>query len=64
MSDNTNSAAWQPRVGMPLEVGPAEMPVPGENEILVRNRAIAINPVDWILQDNAIFPWLDYPAIL
>ncbi len=40
------------------------MPEPGENEILVRNRAIAINPVDWILQDNAIFPWLDYPAIL
>ena len=63
MSD-TNSAAWQPRVGKPLEVGPAEMPVPRENEILVRNRAIAINPVDWILQDSAIFPWLDYPAIL
>ncbi|UAJ10653.1 zinc-binding alcohol dehydrogenase family protein [Polymorphobacter megasporae] len=64
MKDNTNSAAWQPKVGTPLEVGPAEMPVPRENEILVRNRAIAINPVDWILQDNAIFPWLDYPAIL
>ena len=63
MSD-TNNAAWQPHVGVPLEVGPAEKPVPGENEILVRNRAMAINPVDWILQDSAIFPWLDYPVIL
>ena len=64
MSNSINSAAWQPQVGVPLEVRQAEMPTPGENEILVRNRAIAINPVDWILQDSAIFPWLDYPAIL
>ena len=64
MSSSVNSAAWQPRVGTPLVVGRAEMPTPGENEVLIRNRAIAINPVDWILQDSAIFPWLDYPAIL
>ena len=64
MSKSENSAAWQLRVGTPLAVDRAEMPTPGENEILVCNRAIAINPVDWILQDSAIFPWLDYPAIL
>ncbi|MBY2907694.1 zinc-binding alcohol dehydrogenase family protein [Rhizobium leguminosarum] len=57
-------AAWQPRPGQPLQLDPVEVPQPGPNEILVRNMAIAINPVDWLLQDSALFPWLDYPAIL
>lgn len=57
-------AAWQPAPGRPLEIGPVTVPQPGPGEILVHNRAVAINPVDWILQDSAIFPWLDYPAIL
>ena len=57
-------AAWQPATGRPLEIGPISVPQPGPGEILVRNRAVAINPVDWILQDSAIFPWLDYPAVL
>ncbi|MCJ9669729.1 MULTISPECIES: zinc-binding alcohol dehydrogenase family protein [unclassified Neorhizobium] len=57
-------AAWQPDLGQPLQLAPIEAPQPGPNEILVRNRAIAINPVDWLLQDTALFPWLDYPAIL
>ncbi len=26
--------------------------------------AIAINPLDWLLQGDALLPWLDYPAIL
>lgn len=57
-------AAWQAATGQPLEIGPISVPPPGAGEILVRNRALAINPVDWVLQDSAIFPWLDYPAIL
>jgi NADPH:quinone reductase-like Zn-dependent oxidoreductase len=57
-------AAWQRDTGLPLEIAPAAASIPDANEILVRNHAIAINPVDWILQDVAIFPWLDYPAIL
>jgi NADPH:quinone reductase-like Zn-dependent oxidoreductase len=57
-------AAWQRAVGTPLEIGEVQTPLPGPGEILVRNRAIAINPVDWILQETAIFPWLDYPTIL
>ena len=64
MSTEQSFAAWQRKVGAPFEVGPADTPAPGPDDILVRNRAIAINPVDWILQDMAIFPWLEYPAIL
>jgi NADPH:quinone reductase-like Zn-dependent oxidoreductase len=65
MTDSiTNQAAWQRAVGEVLHLGPAELPKPAPTEILIRNAAIGINPIDWILQDSAILPWLDYPAIL
>jgi len=65
MSDNiTNQAAWQTMPGKPLELGSADLPHPAANEVLIRNAAIAINPLDWLLQDFALLPWLSYPAIL
>lgn len=63
MSDSLNSAAWQHQPGTPLQVEPTARPVPDASEILIRNAAIGINPVDWLLQDSALFPWLDYPTI-
>lgn len=42
---STNQAAWLDGKGKQLRVGPAEMPKAGEGEIVIRNRAIAINPV-------------------
>lgn len=60
----TNSAAWLSAVkARPFEVKPAPLWTPGENEILIRNRAVAINPIDGILQTFAIFP-LNYPTII
>ena len=43
-------AAWQPATGRSLEIGPIGVLQPGLGEILVRSRAVAINPVDWILK--------------
>jgi NADPH:quinone reductase-like Zn-dependent oxidoreductase len=60
----TNQAAWQHEPGQPLRIGAADVPQLAANEILIRNAAIAINPLDWILQDVALLPWLDYPTIL
>lgn len=60
----SNSAAWL--VGekvKPLKVEGAPYTLPGDNEILVKNAAIAVNPVDWSVQDLAIFP-VTYPTIL
>ena len=59
-----NAAAWitAPK-SKPFEVKPAPLWTPGENEILVRNHAVAINPVDGGLQSLAFIP-LDYPTIL
>lgn len=60
----SNSAAWLTAAkAKPLEVKPAPLWTPGENEILVRNHAVAINPVDGANQTLALFP-LNYPTIL
>jgi NADPH:quinone reductase-like Zn-dependent oxidoreductase len=50
----------------PLEVGPAPYSSPSYGEITVRNRAVAINPIDRLKQEkgNFIYGWLKYPAIL
>lgn len=60
----SNSAAWL--VGekvKPLEVKEAPYTLPGDDEILVKNAAVAVNPVDWVVQDMAIFP-KTYPTII
>lgn len=61
-----NTAAWLPKKYGKLEVGPAPYTPPREHEIVVRNRAVAINPVDWMIEvvGGLFYPWLDYPAIL
>jgi len=62
----TNAAAWLPAPRTPLEVGPAEYTAPGADEIVVKNSAVAINPLDWILQlvGNVIYPWVKYPFVV
>lgn len=60
----SNTAAWLTAAkATPLTVGPAPLWVPKEDEILVKNHAVAINPVDGTIQAHAWWP-IDYPAIL
>ena len=63
----SNTAAWlsAPK-SRPLEVKPATYTPPGENELLVKNGAIALNPVDWARQamGDALFSWTNYPCIM
>ncbi|KAK5273878.1 hypothetical protein LTR99_000867 [Exophiala xenobiotica] len=59
-----NKAAWisRPRA-LPMEVGPAVYPTVGEGEIIVKVSAIAINPMDWMIQTmgEKLFSFLKYP---
>lgn len=62
----TNQAAWiTQKNATPLVVKSAPYPTPKANEIVIKNAAVAINPVDWMLQlvGHLGFPWITYPAI-
>jgi NADPH:quinone reductase-like Zn-dependent oxidoreductase len=60
-----NSAAWISAGKARLETGPAPYPSPGPDQIVIRNRAVAVNPLDWIIQVAPFtYRWLTYPAVL
>jgi NADPH:quinone reductase-like Zn-dependent oxidoreductase len=62
----TNTAAWLGAKYAKLEVKPAPYTRPRENEIVVKNHAVAINPLDWINQvaGTIASPWIKYPFVL
>lgn len=45
-----NTASWMNATRGLLEVAQAPYPVPGGDQIVVRNYAVAVNPLDWITQ--------------
>ncbi len=65
MSATNHAARLTGRPGH-LEVGPAPYPTPGPQQIIVRNAAVAINPVDWIIQISRapVYPWIKQGAVL
>lgn len=63
MSVPQNQAAWLVKAGSPLEVGDAPLPTAGPGELVVKNAAIAINPLDCHMQDSGVFVQ-QWPAIL
>ncbi|KAL9619497.1 MAG: hypothetical protein Q9160_005860 [Pyrenula sp. 1 TL-2023] len=63
----TNQAAWIPaKRAVPLRVGDAPYTRPGPDQLVVKNRAIGINPFDWVLQlqGSVLAPHLKYPMVL
>lgn len=42
-----NHAAFLHAIGSDLVVEDRQVPTPGPGEVLVRNHAIAVNPIDW-----------------
>ncbi|KAL4726370.1 hypothetical protein ACLX1H_007051 [Fusarium chlamydosporum] len=60
-----NRAAYLVAEKAPLEIKPAPYPDPEEDEVIVKNHAISLNPVDCAQQRlGTVFPWLKFPAIL
>lgn len=59
----TNFAAWIPEEKAKLTVAAAPFPDCGDNEVIIKNHAVAINPVDWKIQSSGGFG-LRYPYIL
>jgi NADPH:quinone reductase-like Zn-dependent oxidoreductase len=60
----SNAAAWlTAEKAHPFEIKSAPLGSPADDQILVKNHAVAINPIDGKLQALAIYP-LPYPTIL
>lgn len=62
-----NEALWLDSPRAALRTGPAPMPSPGPGEVVVRVRAVALNPVDALsgfARRRFVYPWLRYPAVL
>ncbi|CAG8896703.1 unnamed protein product [Penicillium egyptiacum] len=55
MSTPRNLAAWLIKAGSPLQVGDAPLPTAGPGELVIKNAAIAINPLDCHMQDSGVF---------
>lgn len=62
----TNTAAWLLGRYADLTVGPAPYTAPGATDIVIRNRALAVNPLDTIKQSTGdfMYRWLPYPVVL
>ena len=62
----SNSAAWLiEEKGRPLVVKPNVYTSPGAEEITIKNGALGINPMDWMIQllGSDLFDWIEYPFI-
>ena len=61
-----NTAAWIDAPYAELTVREAPMPTPAPGQLLIEVRALAVNPLDAIIQSNGavMYGWLRYPVIL
>jgi NADPH:quinone reductase-like Zn-dependent oxidoreductase len=66
VDEAANAAAWLLSGGAPLQPAAAPFPQPGPGQIVLRNRAVALNPIDGVTQamGDLIFPWIVYPTVL
>jgi NADPH:quinone reductase-like Zn-dependent oxidoreductase len=61
-----NTALWLPKRGAQFEVSPAPYTPPGPHQVVVRARALAVNPIDGMpgFAYRIVLPWLTFPAIV
>nr|WP_314545791.1 zinc-binding alcohol dehydrogenase family protein [uncultured Massilia sp.] len=66
MKEPVNNALWLPTKQAPFTVAPAPYTAPRGHEVVVRTRAVALNPFDRHLQTigSLACPWLNYPMIV
>lgn len=63
---STNTAAWIDAPYADLIVRDAPMPKAGPGQLVIEVRALAVNPLDAIIQSNGrvMYGWLSYPVVL
>jgi len=63
MSTKNQAASLVGPKARPFEIRDVPMPIPNDNEIVIRNHAVGVNPVDWAVQTLGIIVQ-EYPFIL
>ncbi len=58
----SNQAAWIASKGARLNVDKSEYPTVEAGQVIIKNAAVAINPVDWKMQDSGYFV-KEWPSI-
>jgi NADPH:quinone reductase-like Zn-dependent oxidoreductase len=67
MATPINRAAWQPaKMSRNFIIKTAPYTPPSADLIVIKTKAVAINPIDWLIQQkgNIMYDWLKYPFIL
>lgn len=61
-----NLALWLPKPGTAFRTGSAPYPTPGPDEIVVRARAVAVNPIDGLPAPayRLVLPWVRFPTVV
>ena len=61
-----NNAAFLTTKALSLRIQQSTYTPPGENQIVVKNAAVAINPYDYMIQDapSLVVSWVKLPHIL
>ena len=64
--DEPNRALWLTERSGRFKVGPAAYTAAGPDEVVIRARAVAVNPVDAMpgLGYRLVLPWVRFPAII
>ena len=61
---DTQKALWLPNIGADFTLGENSIPEPGPGELLVELKAVALNPIDWKIQESGFALVKEYPAIV
>lgn len=60
----SQKALWLNKPGKDLVLAGNEIPEPGPGEVLVKNYAVSLNPMDWYFPKSGFFMMKNFPVVI